>query len=169
MQHGKVVAYASRQLMTLEINYPTHDLELATVVFALEIWRYYLYGENFEVFTDHKSLKYFTNQLNLKMRQCQWLELLKDYDCEIFYHPGTANIVADALSRKSLEVGAIAAVLAELNLISRIKCLQANNDELKKKAKCVGEDRETNFRVLENGLLRYRNRVCVPNDNKLRD
>ena len=151
------------------MNYPTHDLELAAVVFALKIWRHYLFGEKFEVFTDHKSLKYFTTQPNLNMRQRRWLELLKDYDCEILYHPGKANIVADALSRKSLEVGAIAAVLAEPNLISWIKRLQANDDDLKKKVERVGEDRETDFRVSDDGLLRYWNRVCVPNDNKLRD
>nr|GFC58910.1 putative reverse transcriptase domain-containing protein [Tanacetum cinerariifolium] len=88
MQHGKVIAYASRQLKPYEVNYPTHDLELAAVVFALKIWRHYLYGESCDIFTDHKSLK-------------RWLELLKDYDTNIQYHPGKANVVADALSKKS--------------------------------------------------------------------
>ncbi|KAA0035496.1 ty3-gypsy retrotransposon protein [Cucumis melo var. makuwa] len=96
---GKVVAYASRQLKSHEQNYPTHDLELAAVVFALKIWRHYLYGEKIQIFTNHKSLKYFT-QKELNMRQRRWLELVKDYDCEILYHPGKANVVADALSRK---------------------------------------------------------------------
>ena len=102
MQDGKVVAYGSRQLKDHERNYPTHDLELAAVVFALKIWRHYLYGEKFQVFTDHKSLKYLFSQKELNMRQRRWLELLKDYDCEILYHPGKANVVADALSRKHL-------------------------------------------------------------------
>ncbi|KAL4016608.1 hypothetical protein IC575_024260 [Cucumis melo] len=97
---GKVVAYASRQLKSHEQNYPTHDLELAAVVFALKIWRHYLYGERIQIFTDHKSLKYFFTQKELNMRQRRWLELVKDYDCEILYHPGKANVVADALSRK---------------------------------------------------------------------
>ncbi|KAL4025914.1 hypothetical protein IC575_014320 [Cucumis melo] len=97
---GKVVAYASRQLKNHEQNYPTHDLELAAVVFALKIWRHYLYGEKIQIFTDHKSLKYFFTQKELNMRQRRWLELVKDYDCEILYHPGKANVVADALSRK---------------------------------------------------------------------
>ncbi|KAL4030703.1 hypothetical protein IC575_008953 [Cucumis melo] len=97
---GKVVAYASRQLKSHEQNYPTHDLELAAVVFALKIWRHYLYGEKIQIFTDHKSLKYFFTQKELNMRQRRWLELVKDYDCEILYHPGKANVVADALSRK---------------------------------------------------------------------
>ncbi|KAL4010607.1 hypothetical protein IC575_030109 [Cucumis melo] len=100
MQQGKVVAYASRQLKSHEQNYPTHDLEFAAVVFALKIWRHYLYGEKIQIFTDHKSLKYFFTQKELNMRQRRWLELVKDYDCEILYHLGKANVVADALSRK---------------------------------------------------------------------
>ena len=101
MQEGKVIAYASRQLKSYELNYPTHDLELAAIVFALKIWRHYLYGRQFEIFTDHKSLKYIFTQKELNMRQRRWIELLKDYDCAIRYHPGKANVVADALSRKS--------------------------------------------------------------------
>ncbi|KAL4013763.1 hypothetical protein IC575_025946 [Cucumis melo] len=100
VSEGKVVAYASRQLKSHETNYPTHDLELAAVVFALKIWRHYLYGEKIQIFTDHKSLKYFFTQKELNMRQRRWLELVKEYDCEILYHPGKANVVADALSRK---------------------------------------------------------------------
>ncbi|TYK11136.1 pol protein [Cucumis melo var. makuwa] len=100
MQQGKVVAYASRQLKSHEQNYPTHDLKLAAVVFALKIWRHYLYGEKIQTFTNHKSLKYFFTQKELNMRQRTWLELIKDYDCEILYHPGKVNVVADALSRK---------------------------------------------------------------------
>ncbi|GJX89296.1 putative nucleotidyltransferase, ribonuclease H [Tanacetum coccineum] len=101
MQHGKVIAYASRQLKPYEVNYPTHDLELAAVVFALKIWRHYLYGESCDIFTDHKSLKYIFTQRELNMRQRRWLELLKDYDTNIQYHPGKANVVADCFGRKS--------------------------------------------------------------------
>ena len=101
MQNGKVVAYGSRQLKIHEKNYPTHDLELAAVVFALKSWRHYLYGERFEVFSDHKSLKYIFSQKDLNLRQRRWMELLEDYDFELQYHPGKANVVADALSRKS--------------------------------------------------------------------
>nr|CAE02906.1 OSJNBb0045P24.14 [Oryza sativa Japonica Group] len=101
MQEGKVVAYASRQLRPHENNYPTHDLELAAVVHALKIWRHYLFGNRTEIYTDHKSLKYIFTQPDLNMRQRRWLELIKDYDMEIHYHPGKANVVADALSRKS--------------------------------------------------------------------
>ncbi|GJW49199.1 putative reverse transcriptase domain-containing protein [Tanacetum coccineum] len=100
MQREKVIAYASRQLKPHEENYTTYDLELGVVVFALKIWRHYLYGTKCIVFTDHKSLQHILDQKELNMRQCRWLELLADYDCEIRYHPGKANVVADALSRK---------------------------------------------------------------------
>nr|GFB32984.1 retrotransposon protein, putative, Ty3-gypsy subclass [Tanacetum cinerariifolium] len=100
MQRDKVISYASCQLKNHEKNYTTHDLELGAVVFALKIWRHYLYGTKCTVFTDHKSLQHILNPKDLNMRQRHWLELLSDYDCEIRYHPGMANVVADALSRK---------------------------------------------------------------------
>ncbi|GJU63904.1 putative reverse transcriptase domain-containing protein [Tanacetum coccineum] len=96
----KVIAYASHQLKIHEKNYTTHDLELGAVVFALKIWRHYLYGTKCMVFTDHKSLQHILNQKELNMRQRHWLELLSDFDCEIRYHPRKVNVVADALSRK---------------------------------------------------------------------
>ncbi|WVZ70923.1 hypothetical protein U9M48_019552 [Paspalum notatum var. saurae] len=101
MQEGRVIAYASRQLRKHEANYPTHDLELAAVVHALKIWRHYLLGNTCHIYTDHKSLKYILTQPELNMRQRRWLELIKDYDLEIHYHSGKANVVADALSRKA--------------------------------------------------------------------
>ncbi|XP_057494185.1 uncharacterized protein LOC130779535 [Actinidia eriantha] len=110
MQEGKVVAYASRQLKPHEKNYPTHDLELAAVVFALKSWRHYLYGEKFEVFSDHKSLKYIFTQRDLNLRQRRWMEYLEDYDFELLYHPGKANVVADALSRKPRSTAASLAI-----------------------------------------------------------
>ena len=102
MQDGKVVAYASKKLKPHEQNYPTHDLELVVVLFALKIWRHYLYGEKCRIYTDHKSLKYLLTQKELNLRQQRWLELFKDYDYIIDYHPGKANVVADALSRKTV-------------------------------------------------------------------
>ncbi|KAL0544248.1 hypothetical protein IC582_019361 [Cucumis melo] len=101
MQDGNVIAYASRKLKEHECNYPTHDLELAVVVLALKIWRHYLFGEKCHIFKDHKSLKYIFDQKELNLRQRRWLELVKDYDYTIEYHPGKSNVVADALSRKS--------------------------------------------------------------------
>ncbi|MGI4715133.1 Ty3/Gypsy family RNase HI domain-containing protein, partial [Klebsiella pneumoniae] len=97
MQLAKVVAYASRQLKIHEHNYPTHDLELGAVVFALKCWRHYLFGERFEVFSNHKSLKYVFTQRDLNMRQRRWMEYLEQYDFDLQYHPGKANVVADAL------------------------------------------------------------------------
>ncbi|WMV18459.1 hypothetical protein MTR67_011844 [Solanum verrucosum] len=101
MQEGKVISYAAQKLKLHELNYPTHDLELAAIVFALNIWWHYLYGEKCHIFTDHKSLKYLGTQKELNLRQRKWLELIKDYDCTIDYQPGKANLVADSLSRKS--------------------------------------------------------------------
>jgi hypothetical protein len=100
MQEGHVIAYVSRQLRKHELNYPTRDLELAVVVHALKIWRHYIMGAKCQVYTDHKSLKYIFTQKDLNLRQHYWLELIKDYDLEIHYHTGKANLVADALSRK---------------------------------------------------------------------
>ncbi|GJZ83198.1 putative reverse transcriptase domain-containing protein [Tanacetum coccineum] len=100
MQRGKVIAYASRKLKIHEENYTTYDLELGAVVLALKIWRHYLYGTKSVIYRDHKSLQHIFSQKELNMRQRCWIELLSDYDCEIRYHPGKANVVDDALSRK---------------------------------------------------------------------
>jgi hypothetical protein len=100
MQDGRVIAYASRQLKRYEEHYPTHDLELAAVVHALKIWHHYLLGNTCHIYIDHKSLKYIFTQADFNMRQRRWLELIKDYDLEVHYHPREANVVANALSRK---------------------------------------------------------------------
>jgi hypothetical protein len=197
MQHGRVVAYASRQLKNYEQNYPTHDLELAAVVFALKIWRHYLYGEKCEIYTDHKSLKYFFTQKELNMRQRRWLELIKDYDCSINYHPGKANVVADALSRKSsgfsaallttqkeiindlermgIEVvmGHSGAYLASLSvqptLIERIKLLQSGDSQLVKIMDEVRSGKKPLFNISDDGVLKFGNRLCVPNDPSIKN
>jgi ribonuclease HI len=113
MREGHVIAYASRQLRKQELNHPTHDLELAAVVHALKIWRHYIMGTKCQVYTDHKSLKYIFTQKDLNLRQRRWLELIKDYDLEIHYHPGKANLVADALSQKEHVHSAIVAQLPD--------------------------------------------------------
>jgi hypothetical protein len=100
MQENRVIAYASRALRPHEKNYPTHDLELAAVVHALKLWRHYLMGNHCNIYTDHKSLKYIFTQSDLNIRHRRWLELIKDYDLEVHYHPSKANVAADALSRK---------------------------------------------------------------------
>ncbi|GJZ61502.1 putative reverse transcriptase domain-containing protein [Tanacetum coccineum] len=99
-RRNKVIAYASRQLKIHEKNYTTHDLELGAVVFALKMWRHYLYGTKSVIYTNHKSLRHIFYQKELNMLLRRWIELFSDYDCDIRYHPGKANVVADALSRK---------------------------------------------------------------------
>nr|ADC55379.1 gag-pol polyprotein [Oryza brachyantha] len=156
MQEGKVVAYASRQLRPHEGNYPTHDLELAAVVHALKIWRHYLIGNRCEVYTDHKSLKYIFTQPDLNLRQRRWLELIKDYDLSIHYHPGKANVVADALSRK--------------NYCNAAMSTEVSNDpeiaELKKNMR-VGKARD--FSEDEHGTIWMGNRLCVPDNRELKE
>src|SRR6266496_5831008 len=107
MQEGRVVAYLSRQLRLHEENYATHDLELAAVVHAPKTWRHYLLGKLCEIYTDHKSLKYIFTKKELNMKQRRWLELIKNYDLSVQYHPGKANVVADALSRKACSLNAM--------------------------------------------------------------
>ena len=196
MQHGKVIAYASRQLRPHEKSYHVHDLELAAVVFALKIWRHYLYGETFHIFTDHKSLKYLMSQKELNMRQRRWVELLKDYDCTLEYHPGKANTVADALSRKSinssmaslrvstfpslidlrklnakLNVDDVGVLLATLSirpvLKERIQEAQPNDPKLKEIIEKVKQGKETQF-ILQDDTLMLGDRICVPDTDELR-
>ncbi|KAL0540047.1 hypothetical protein IC582_024275 [Cucumis melo] len=195
MQQGKVVAYASRQLKSHEQNYPTHDLELAAVVFALKIWRHYLYGEKIQIFTDHKSLKYFFTQKELNMRQRRWLELVKDYDCEILYHPGKANVVADALSRKvshsaalitrqaplhrdleraeiAVSVGTVTMQLAQLTvqptLRQRIIDAQSNDPYLVEKRGLAEAGQTAEFSLSSDGGLLFERRLCVPSDSAVK-
>ena len=118
------MAYASRQLRTHEGNCPTRDLELAIVVFALKIWRHYLCGAKFEVFSDHKNLKYLFDQKELNMRQRRWMELLKDYGFKLKYHPGKTNVVVNALSRKSLHMSSL--MVKEVNLIEEFRDFNLN-------------------------------------------
>ena len=176
MQDGKVVAYASRQLKPNEQNYPTHDLELVAVVFALKIWRHYLYGEKCRIYTDHKSLKYLLTQKELNLRQRRWLELLKDYDCIVDYHPGKANIIADALIRKTMVAMSLqysdwrladdGAMLAQLEaqpvLRQMIIYAQKNDEKLQKKLQMVRDGDKTKFLEKEAGSLYFQHRLCVP-------
>ncbi|GJR46749.1 putative reverse transcriptase domain-containing protein [Tanacetum coccineum] len=132
MQREKVIAYASRQLKPHEENYTTHDLELGAVVFALKIWRHYLYGTKCTVFTDHKSLQHILHQKELNMRQRRWLELLADYDCEICYHPGKANVMADALSwKKQIKPLRVRALILTVHPKLPSQILEAQNKALK--------------------------------------
>ncbi|KAI3749597.1 hypothetical protein L2E82_20211 [Cichorium intybus] len=170
MQRGKVIAYASRQLKEPETRYATHDLELAAIVFALKIWRHYLYGTKCTLYTDHKSLQYVFSQKELNMRQSRWLELINDYDCEIAYHPGKANVVADALSRKIHEKRSqerLVQIELKSSITERIKDAQRQaleSGELKKEK--LGKDLV--FGENTQGLKTVRNRVWVPKAGGMR-
>jgi hypothetical protein len=193
MQEGKVIAYASRQLRQHELNYPTHDLELAVVVHALKIWRHYLFGQQCDIYTDHKSLKYIFTQSELNMRQRRWLELVKDYDLEIHYHPGKANVVADALSRKSyanmpvafrmppelceefeqLSLGFLhhtssVAFEAEPTLEAEIRQHQKDDKKLQEIRELLKIGKAPHFREDDQGTLWYKGRICVPDVGDLR-
>ncbi|KAA3461957.1 integrase [Gossypium australe] len=158
MQEGKVVAYTSHQLRPHEVNYPTHDLELATV-------RHYLYGERSIVYIDRKSLKYLLTQKELNLRQ-RWIELLKNYDCSIEYHPGKANVVVDALSYKVMSD--LRAMFARLSLFED-DSLETNVDEsLVPRFQQVRKGETEDFGLNSEGVLCFRGRVCVPRDSELR-
>ncbi|KAA0033187.1 ty3-gypsy retrotransposon protein [Cucumis melo var. makuwa] len=154
MQQGRVVAYASRQLKSHEQNYPTHDLELATMVFALKIWRHYLYSEKIQIFTNHNSLMYFFIQKELNMRQRRWLELVKDYDREILYHPGKANVVVDALITKQAPL---------LRDFERVEIAVSVGERRLVKAG-QGED----FSISSDDGFTFDGRLCVPEDNAIK-
>ncbi|KAK8655193.1 hypothetical protein V6N13_107783 [Hibiscus sabdariffa] len=154
MQEGRVIAYASRQLRPYELNYPTHDLELAAVVFALKIWRHYLYGERCYIYTDHKSLKYLLTQKELNLRQRRWLELLKDCDCQIEYHPGKANFVSRIAGYADLSRKNQGKQLQDSFLLPVIKQVEQGTTEV--------------YSFDQDGVLCFRGRYCVPDDDQLK-
>ncbi|GAU39803.1 hypothetical protein TSUD_219780 [Trifolium subterraneum] len=189
MQEGTVVAYASRQLKPHEENYPTHDLELAAIIFALKIWRHHLYGVQFALYSDHKSLRYLFDQKELNMRQRRWMEYLKDFDFELNYHPGKANVVADALSRKALYASKI--LMHQCGLYEKFRDMNLNVTYRKDGVKLnrieltcdlrstIGSAQEKDmdlqrrigkpeFTVANDGVIQFGNRICVPNDAELK-
>nr|AAP73852.1 putative gag-pol polyprotein [Oryza sativa Japonica Group] len=174
-------------------NYPTHDLELAAVVHALKIWRHYLIGNHCDIYTDHKSLKYIFTQSDLNLRQRRWLELIKDYDLEVHYHPGKANVVADALSRKRhcnhlrMEgmVPKLREEIAQLNLHivprgqintldiqpllrTQIEEAQKDNEEIREVKERLAAGRAKEFSTDEKDVLWYKKRIYVPEQGGLR-
>ncbi|KAL9998209.1 putative nucleotidyltransferase, Ribonuclease H [Helianthus debilis subsp. tardiflorus] len=168
MQRDKVIAYASRQLKIHEKNYTTHDLELGAVVFALKIWRHYLYGTKSVVFTDYKSLQHIFDQKELNMRQLRWVELLNDYDCEIRYHPGKANVVADALSRKA-HVDGIRCFHISSDLHNCIREAQYSSINEGSMTVEIRGASESQLVSKPDGLLYCCDRVWIPDRDNLRD
>jgi hypothetical protein len=193
MQEGRVIAYASRQLCRHEEHYPTHDLELAAVVHALKIWRHYLLGNICHIYIDHKSLKYIFTQSELNMRQRRWLELIKDYELEIYYHPFKANVVAYALSRKvschcltvktsdntlcqemvklnlgMIQQGALSQLKLESVLLQRIMDAQKDNEGMKHIHEKIEAGKAKCFRKDDQGIVWFNNRIVVPKNEELR-
>jgi hypothetical protein len=196
VQHGRVIAYASKQLKPHEVNYLVHDLELAAVVFALRIWRHYLYVAQIQIFTDHKSLKYLMSQKELNMRQRRWMELIKDYDYVIDYHPGKANVLADALSQKNkafvggllvkgdrelLELGKLkvhlsmnsggcllAKLVLQFDMRERIRKAQFVDLEVMKEMDKLESGQESLFQVSKDGMVVLGKRIYLPDDEVLK-
>jgi hypothetical protein len=194
MQEGRVVAYSSRQLKVHVKNYPIHDLELAAVVHALKTWRHYLYGQKCDVYTDHKSLKYIFTQSELNMRHLRWLELIKGYELEIHYHPGKANVVANALRRKSqvnlmvarpmpyelakefdrLSLGFLnntrgVTIELEPTLEREIKEAQKNDEKISEIRRLILDGRGIDFREDTEGVIWFKDRLCVPIVQSIRE
>jgi hypothetical protein len=194
LMQGHVIAYVSRQLQKHELNYPTHDLELAAVVHALKIWRHYIMGTKCQVYTDHKSLKYIFTQKDLNLRQRHWLELINDYDLEIHYHSGNVNLVADALSRKEHVHAAIVGQLPDeivedfkrlnLGLVAHTEGITIEVEPTLQQEICKGqigdakiqeikdlmvEGRGPDFTKDEQGTIWFKNRICVPEIDSLRE
>ncbi|KAK1433348.1 hypothetical protein QVD17_10258 [Tagetes erecta] len=172
MQRSNVIAYASRQLKGAETGYATHDLELGAIVFALKIWRHYLYGSKFTVYSDHKSLKHIFDQKELNMRQRRWMEILSDYDFDLHYHPGKANVVADALSRKECSKPRRVRALrmnVQVNLLDQVKMAQkeALKDENAQKEEMIGVVKK--LEAGEDGFIRMKCRIWIPNFGNLRE
>jgi hypothetical protein len=192
MQDGHVVGYASRQLRKHEEHYLTYDLEFVAVVHALKIWRHYLMGKRCELYTDHKSLKYIFTQSNLNLRQRRWLELIKDYDLGINYHPGKANVVVDALSKRShvnqIVMDSMPFELCEefdkLNLriitnteameievgsslLQEIQRGQLEDEKVQEIKRNIKEEKSPGFLKDDEGVLWYKGRICVPNVKEL--
>jgi hypothetical protein len=186
--------YASRQLRKHEEKYLTHDLELAVIVHALKIWIHYIIDKRCEVYSDHKSLKYIFTQPDLNLRQRRWLELIKDYDLGINYHPDKANVVADALSRRShLNMMAMRELVPELckkfeklNLgwVSNTEVItmevdsmleqdirkgQLEDAKIQEIKEQIKEDKAPEFNVDEQGTLWYKKRLCVTEVKEIRE
>ncbi|XP_051141305.1 uncharacterized protein LOC127258498 [Andrographis paniculata] len=192
MHNQRVIVYVSCQLKPHEENYPTHDLEMAAVVFALKIWRHYLYGTHCKMFTDHHSLKYIFTQRELNLRQRKWLELVKDCDLEIVYHEGKENVVADASSRKprhklgsmlvadelcqdlaqmkiellgwGMTWGYLQIMQVEPEIYDHIRVARMEDNKMVELAIEVQYGHIQNFNIVSDRSLRFHGMWCIPKD-----
>ncbi|KAI5000904.1 hypothetical protein ZWY2020_010863 [Hordeum vulgare] len=193
MQDGRFMAYLSRQLRPHEEKYATHDLELPAVVHALKTWRHYLLGKRCKIYTYHNSLKYIFTRRELNMRQRRWLELIKDYDLNIQYHPSKANVLVDALRRKAStlnvmlkerlpalyeEMESFGLELVEPEFLANLDVKPTLADNIKESQKGhksiegikikIQEGKAPEFSVDEQGVVWFGKRLCVPNKAQLK-
>jgi hypothetical protein len=192
MQDGQVVSHSSCQLKKHEENYSIHDLKLAAMVHALKIWRHYLIGHQCEIYSDHKSLKYIFTRTNLNLWQHRWLELIKDYDTKINYHPGKMNVMVDALSHEKYynttvaigmrpelhqEFGYLNLAMVhetptiiemEPTLEAEIRKARLEDEKLKEIQQLIKENKTSDFTEDDHGTLWLRSRICVPNLKSIR-
>nr|GEW46567.1 putative polyprotein [Tanacetum cinerariifolium] len=172
MQREKVIAYAFRKLKKHEENYTTHDLEMGDVMFVIRLWTHYLYDTKCVMYTDHKSLQYILDQKELNMRQRSWIELLSDYDCEIRYHPGKGNVVADALSQKERELLRVRSLVMTVHTNLPERILNARIEAMKRdnvKAKNLGRLIKLIFEIRSNGIQCFKERIWLPLFGGIRD
>jgi hypothetical protein len=187
MQERKGIAYASRQLRPHEENYPVHDLELSAVIYALKLWRHYLLGNRCEIYMNHQSLKYLYTQPDLNLRQQRWLETIANYDMNISYTPGKANLMADALSRKAycnnlmvqevqpvlyeelrklnlhiVPQGYLNTLVVEPDLEHNIKIMQGYDSEVERIKRYLEKGKPSEFHLDNDGVLFFQRRLFVP-------
>jgi len=172
MQKGSVICYESQKLNEHEVNYVTHDLELAAIVHALKMWRHYLLGRKFVLMIDHCGLRYLFDQPKLNARQARWMALLSEFYFEIKHIKGKENRVVDALSRSMKKIHLAAVSTCDTDVKSRVRNAQETDPFVQTvtlylqqeplEVKCEG------YQMTEGGLLTYRDRLYIPKDDDLK-
>jgi hypothetical protein len=167
MQEGRVIFYTSQKLNEHEINYVTHDLELAAIVHALKMWRHYLLGRIFVLMTDHCGLRHMFDQTKLNAKQAIWTDLLSEFDFEIKHIEGKENRVVDALSRSIKMIHLAAVSTCKTDLGERIKNAQETDVFFKTVNSYLRQEptglKYKGYQMLHEGMLTYRNRLYISN------